>query len=190
MTFHTFPEVPFEYFEKESYFWQDHFDAGKNIITNLIRYCGYKTLHQDCFLYRWLQEQIRYFKFGGSEEMRKWITVPAGYEFWQKLPTYKMRVSDEQMRKWAELMRENHAMLVEHCKGPSWNRFYKSSRTDFTRPVKTQAEEAAEVTAWKNKRTIHHPRQEFWGVTGLGQQPPGVWSPATRAPAPSVNISE
>ena len=135
MTFHTFPEVPFEFFEKETYFWQDHFDEGKNIITNLIRYCGFKTLHQDCFLYRWLQEQIRYFKFGGTEEMRKWITVPAGSEFWQKLPTYKMRVSDEQMRKWVELLHDHHAMLQKHCKGPSWNRFYKSSRTDFTRPV-------------------------------------------------------
>jgi hypothetical protein len=154
MTFHTFPEVPFEYFEKESYFWQDHFDESKNILTNLIRYCGFKTLHQDCFLYRWLQEQIRYFKFGGTEEMRKWITVPAGSEFWQKLPTYKMRVSDEQMRKWVELLHDKHAMLQTHCKGPSWNRFYKSSRTDFTRPVVAEPP----LESWANKRSINHPQ--------------------------------
>ena len=153
MTFHTFPEVPFEFFEKETYFWQDHFNARQNIMTNLIRYCGYKTLHSDCFLYRWLQEQIRYFKFGGTEEMRKWITVPAGCEFWQKLPTNKMRVSDEQMRKWAELLHDHHDMLQKQCKGPSWNRFYKSSITDFTEPVRSQAQDAAE---WLNKRTIHH----------------------------------
>ena len=118
MTFHTFPEVAFEFFEKESYFWQDHFNTRQNIMTNLIRYCGYKTLHSDCFLYRWLQEQIRYFKFGGTEEMRKWITVPAGCEFWQKLPTNKMRVSDEQMRKWAELLHDHHEMLQKHAKVP------------------------------------------------------------------------
>ena len=113
MTFHTYPQIPFEFFEKETYFWEDHFDAGKNIITNLIRYCGYRTLHQDSFLYKWLQEQIRYFKFGGEAEMRKWITVPESCEFWQKLPTHKMRVTEEQMRKWIELLHDHHAILKE-----------------------------------------------------------------------------
>ena len=78
--------------------------------------------------------------------------MPPGAEFWQKLPTYKMRVSDEQMRKWIELMHDHHAMLQEHCKGPSWNRFYKSSRTDFTKPVAEPPQES-----WIHKRSIHHP---------------------------------
>ena len=143
MTFHTYPQIPFEFFEKETYFWEDHFDAGKNIITNLIRYCGYRTLHQDSFLYKWLQEQIRYFKFGGEAEMRKWITVPESCEFWQKLPAHKMRVTEEQMRKWIELLHDHHAILKEHCRGPSWTRFYGRANSGG-RP------------AWNNnKRSVH-----------------------------------
>jgi hypothetical protein len=158
MTFHTFPQVPFEFFEKESYFWNDHFDAGRNVITNLIRYCGYKTLHQDCFLYKWLQEQIRYFKFGGEAEMRKWITVPESCEFWQKLPAHKMRVSADQMRKWVELLHESHAILKEHCRGPSWTRFYVArpaavAGLQGNGPPQSRPREVA----WINKRSIHHP---------------------------------
>jgi len=126
MTFYTFPNVVFVEFEKESYFWEDHFDAGRNIITNLIRYCGYRTLHQDCFLYRWLQEQIRYFKFGGEKLFREWVTVPKYCRFFEKLPTHKMRVNREQMQKWIELLHDNQHMLREHCKGESWTRYYRA----------------------------------------------------------------
>ena len=69
--FYVKPAVPFERFD-------EHFEyiEHTNIMRNLMRYCGYWTLHQDCWLYKWLQERIRTVKFAGQTEFRKWCAYP------------------------------------------------------------------------------------------------------------------
>ncbi len=135
MTFYTFPHVNFEQFEKESYFWEDHYSAHRNIMTNLIRYCGFRTLHKDCWLYKWLQEQIRFVKFSGAEEMSRWVTFPNTCEFWEKMPTAHMKVNREQMARWIEYLHDNRETIAENCKGDEWTRYF---RGNFERSVNNQ----------------------------------------------------
>ena len=122
MTFYTFPEVSFQEFDEDF-----DFRTSSNIMGNLIRFCGFRSLHQESFLYQWLQRQIKYFKFSGELEFRQWCTFPAACEWHEKMPTHRMTLTLEQMTKWIEYLLENEDHLRQHCVGPAWSKYYKSN---------------------------------------------------------------
>ena len=122
MVFYTYPEVPFCGFDDEF-----NFTKVNNMMTNLIRFCGFRSLHQDCWLYKWLQEQIKYFKFSGEEEFRKWCTYPSFNEFWEKLDPRFMKVTQEQMQNWANYLRDHENVIRNECSGESWSKYYKTN---------------------------------------------------------------
>ena len=101
-----------------------HFERGANILTNLMRYCGFKTLHQDCWLYVWLQDKIKYLKFSGDDEFRQWCTYPVWYSFFEKMRPDLMTVTWAQMNKWRHFLQAHEDDLNEHCYGPAWSKYY------------------------------------------------------------------
>ncbi|MAW76095.1 MAG: hypothetical protein CMJ95_01725 [Planctomycetes bacterium] len=122
MTYYTFPEVRFCGFD-------DAFKFSKvnNMMVNLIRFCGFRSLHQDSWLYRWLQEQVKYFKFSGEDEFRRWCSYPSYYEFWEKMDPRFMKLNDVQMGNWAEYLRDHETTIRNHCSGESWSKYYKTN---------------------------------------------------------------
>ena len=52
MTYYIEPATAFSGFK-------DTYEPGLTMMSNLIHFCGYKTLHPDCWLYCWLQEPIK-----------------------------------------------------------------------------------------------------------------------------------
>ena len=107
-----------------------HFERGANMMTNLVRYCGFKTLHQDCWLWKYLQGRIRYFKFSGEEEFRKWCTYPKYCDNFKKLPHERMKVTWPQMNKWRHYLKSKEDEINSHCYGQAWSKYYKPDRSD------------------------------------------------------------
>ena len=70
------PAAPFTEFNEDF-----EFLPKANIMRNLMQYCGYWTLHPNCWLYKWLQSQIKMLKFSGGEEFKKWCTYPPWYDW-------------------------------------------------------------------------------------------------------------
>jgi hypothetical protein len=68
-----------------------------------------------------------------------------------------MRVSADQMRKWVELLHESHAILKEHCRGPSWTQFYGRARPAAVAGLQGNGPPQSRARDWINKRSIHHP---------------------------------
>ena len=122
MVYYTYPEIPFCGFDEE-------FDFSKvnNMMTNLIRFCGFRSLHQDSWLYKWLQEQIKYFKFSGEDEFRMWCTYPSYNEFWEKIEPRFMKVDKEQMERWMIYLRDHQTVIRNECSGDSWSKYYKTN---------------------------------------------------------------
>ena len=117
--FYVKPAVPFERFD-------EHFEyiEHANIMRNLMRYCGYRTLHQDCWLYKWLQTRIRTVKFAGQTEFTQWCTYPAWYSFFEKMRPDKMSVNADQMARWKTWLAEHEDEIRENCAGPAWESCY------------------------------------------------------------------
>ena len=114
----------------------DTYEPGLTMMSNLIRFCGYKTLHPDCWLYCWLQEQIKYFKFSGEEEFKKWCTWPKYYEFFQKMDPRLMKVTYDQMQNWRNFLEEHGDLIANHCQGAAWKRYYRpATPPHFTFPA-------------------------------------------------------
>ncbi|MAB78848.1 MAG: hypothetical protein CMJ89_05775 [Planctomycetes bacterium] len=101
------------------------FASRKNIMTNLIRFCGFKKLHQNCWLYRYLQEKIRSVKFAGSAVFAQWCTYPAWYKFHEKMRPDVMTLTRAQMDKWEHFLRTNGGEIREQCQGPVWESYYE-----------------------------------------------------------------
>ena len=120
MTFYTVPEVPFDGFDENF-----EYRAGGNILGNLTRYCGYRTLHPNCWLYEWLQERIRTVKFSGN--FQQWCTYPPYYHFTDKMLPHRMRVDVDQMHRWRVWLQSQIETIRENCRGHGWSAYYRPS---------------------------------------------------------------
>ena len=121
--FHVRPAVPFTEFNEGF-----EFQSQANIMRNLMQYCGYFTLHQDCWLYKWLQEKIKCLKFSGAEEFRKWCTYPEWYKFHQKMRPDRMTLTPPQMERWKKYLGLWKEEIRENCSGPTWRSYYEPDR--------------------------------------------------------------
>ena len=119
MTFYIEPAVPFVEFDENF-----EYRAGANLLSNLMRYCGYRTLHRDCFLYKWLQERLRTVKFAGEHTFREWCTYPSYYDFSEKMLPHKMTVDLVQMHRWRKWLQSQIETLRANCRGHGWSAYY------------------------------------------------------------------
>ena len=119
MVYYVTPPLPFTGFN-------EHFEyvPGANIMRNLMQYCGYWSLHPNCWLYEWLQQRIRTRKFSGDAEFRQWCSYPAWLEFHQKMPVSRMMVNREQMERWKSWLKTCEDEIREQCSGSRWASYY------------------------------------------------------------------
>lgn len=118
--FYIEPPTPFYDFD------QGVLTRGHNmqVMAFLMRYCGYSTLPNDCWLYEQLQKWIRQKKFSGLTESRRWITYPDFYSFDVIMEPHLMRVNTAQMQRWALFLQSHCELLTQNCCGPNWEKHY------------------------------------------------------------------
>jgi len=118
--FYIEPPTPFYDFD-EGVLTRGH---NLQILAFTMRYCGYSTLPNDCWLYEQLQKWIRQKKFSGPAESRRWITYPAFYNHMEKMEPRLMRVNTAQMQLWADFLRSKSEEIARNCCGPNWEKHY------------------------------------------------------------------
>ena len=114
------PAQPFQGFDE----FFGHTLSSNQIMTALLRYCGFKTLHQECWLYKFLQERIRQVKFAGTSEFRRWCTWPGELGFHVKMPAQQMRLNRAQFERWKDWLQEHEDEIRANCSGPQWQSYY------------------------------------------------------------------
>ena len=118
--FYIEPPTPFYDFD-EAVIERMH---NMQVMTFLIRYCGYSTLPKESWLYEQLQKWIRQKKFSGLTESKRWITYPEFYAPFDIMKPHLMRVNRVQMRRWAHFLQSQSELISKNCCGPEWEKHY------------------------------------------------------------------
>lgn len=121
MGYYNFPEVPFGGFDEDF-----EYREKAQMFRNLVKFCGYTSLHPRSWLYKdFLENRVKVLKSGGNECFRRWCTWPVEYQALEKIPYEHMKVNPEQMERWKQWLRRHETSIRAECSGPVWESQYR-----------------------------------------------------------------
>ena len=123
MTYHTKPAEPFSEFNEDF-----PFNPNDNIVANLMRYCGFTSLHPQSWLYKWLGGQSNTRKCGGDSLFRVWCDYPTHLTFSEKMPHGSMKLTAPMMERWKEYLRAHKEEIRQNCRVVQWESHYEPKR--------------------------------------------------------------
>lgn len=108
-----------------------HFDEAfvhvpnEQMFVNLIRFCGFTSLHPQSWLYKDLLEtHVNHMKTGGNDNFRQWCTWPPEYQAFEKIPHRQMTLTVAQFDRWKQWLRQHREQIEQHCRGATWRSQY------------------------------------------------------------------